>query len=45
VGESLGWDGACEYYECFAKNGHLFHIDDCVYVKAEERDQVLLMCC
>ena len=39
VGDTIGWQGSCHYYECFAKNGHLFRIGDCVYVKPEEKEQ------
>jgi hypothetical protein len=39
VGDSVGTQGTCQFYECFAKNGHLFHVNDCVYVQSERRDK------
>eukprot|EP00961_Rhodomonas_salina_P062414 837566-Rhodomonas_salina.2 len=40
VGESVGESKGRDFYECFAKNGHCINLDDCVYVKPEEKDQV-----
>jgi alpha-mannosidase len=42
VGDSVRVEGTCEYYASFAKNGQLFALDDCVYVKPEERQQAIL---
>ena len=39
VGESCGKHGTRQHYNCFAKNGQLVTVNDCVYVKPEEKDQ------